>query len=118
MPASINIELVLADASQIDKAESTLLVELRRLGDEPLPADLVAQARKKLRTEWYRTAVDPNALAFEIGHFEVMDSWRTLEPYLEDRDAATADDLRFLADKYFIAGNRSVGLVLPGEAQQ
>jgi zinc protease len=109
VPASINIELVLADASQIDKSESSLLAELRRLGEAPLPADLVAQARKKLRTEWYRTAVDPNAL---------MDSWRTLKPYLEARDAATADDLRRLAGKYFIAGNRSVGVVLPGEAQQ
>jgi len=118
VPASINIELVLEDSLQTDKAESTLLTELRRLGEEPLPADLVAQARKKLRTEWYRTAVDPGALAFQIGHFEVMDSWRTLKPYLEARDAATADDLRGLADKYFIANNRSVGVVLPEEAQQ
>ena len=118
VPASINIELELEDASQIDKAEGTLLAELRRLGEEPLPADLVAQARKKLRTEWYRTAVDPNALAFQIGHFEIMDSWRTLKPYLEARDAAIADDLRLLADKYFIDNNRSVGVVLPEEAQQ
>jgi predicted Zn-dependent peptidase len=117
VPASINIELVLEDASQIDKAEATLLAELQRLGEEPLPADQVSQARKKLRTEWYRTAVDPGKLAFEIGHFEVMDSWRTLKPYLEARDAATAGDLRDLAGKYFIGNNRSVGVVLPEEAQ-
>jgi predicted Zn-dependent peptidase len=118
VPASINIELVLEDSSQMDNAESTLLAELRRLGEEPLPTGLVAQARKKLRTEWYRTAVDPGALAFQIGHFEIMDSWRTLKPYLEARDAATADDLRILAGKYFIDNNRSVGVVLPEEAQQ
>jgi len=118
VPASINIELVLEDASQIDKAEATLLAELRRLGEEPLSADLVSQASKKLRTEWYRTAVNPGALAFQIGHFEVMDSWRTLKPYLEARDATTPEDLRDLANKYFIANNRSVGVVLPGEAQQ
>ncbi len=118
MPASINIELKLADASQIEKAEHTLLAELRRLGKEPLPADEVLHARKKLRTEWYRTAVDSGALAFQIGHFEVMDSWRTLNPYLEARDATTADDLARLAGKYFIANNRSVGVVLPAEAPQ
>jgi predicted Zn-dependent peptidase len=116
VPASINIELVLEDASQVDKAERTLLAELQLLGQEPLPADLVAQARKRLRTAWYRTVVDPGALAFEIGHFEVMDSWRTLKPYLEARDAATAEDLRRLAGKYFIANNRSVGVVRPEEA--
>ncbi len=118
VPASINIELLLDDSSQIDKAEDTLLAELRRLGEEPLPVELVAQARKKLRTEWYRTAVDPSALAFQIGHFEVMDSWRTLKPYLEARDAATADDLRDLAGKYFVTNNRSVGVILPEAAQQ
>jgi predicted Zn-dependent peptidase len=118
VPASINIELVLEDALQIDKAEGALLAELRRLGEEPLPADVVLQARKQLRTEWYRTAVDPSALAFQIGHFEVMDSWRTLELYLEARDAATAEDLRELARKYFIANNRSVGVVLPEEVPQ
>ena len=116
VPASINIELVLKDASQSGEAEAALLAGLRRLGEEPLPADDVALARKKLRTGWYRTAIDPNRLAFEIGHFEVMDSWRTLQPYLEARDAATADDLRRLAAKYFIAENRSVGVALPGEA--
>ena len=107
VPASINIELVLDDAAQIDAAENTLLAELWRLGEEPLPADRVAHARKKLRTDWYRTVVNPGALAFQIGHFEVMDSWRTLQPYLEARDATTADDLRRLADKYFIANNGS-----------
>ena len=116
VPASINIELVLGDASQAHEAEAVLLAELRRLGEVSLPTDRVAMAQKTLRVEWYRTAVDPNALAFEIGHFEVMDSWRTLEPYLEARDAATAEDLRRLASRYFIASNRSVGVVLPEEA--
>jgi predicted Zn-dependent peptidase len=118
VPASINIELVLQDASQVEEAENVLLAELGRLGSEPLAAEAVALARKKLRTAWYRTAVDPNALAFQIGHFETMDSWRTLEPYLEARDAATAEDLRRLAGKYFIANNRSIGVVIPEEAGQ
>jgi len=117
VPASLNVELVLQDASQLAKAESALLAELQRLGRETLPADAVRQARKKLRTAWYRTAVDPNALAFQIGHFEVMDSWRSLQPYLEARDETSADDLRQLARRYFIANNRSIGVVLPGEAQ-
>jgi hypothetical protein len=117
VPASINIELVLKDASQIATAEAALLGELQRLGKETLPADMVDQARKHLRTEWYRTAVDPSSLAFQIGHFETMDSWRTLQPYLEARDETTEDDLRQLAGKYFIANNRSIGIVLPEEAQ-
>ena len=117
VPASLNIELVLKDAAQIAEAESVLLAELQRLGKETLPANVVALAVKKLRTQWYRTAVDPNALAFQIGHFEVMDSWRTLQPYLEARDATSNEDLRGLVGKYFIANNRSTGIVLPEESR-
>ncbi len=117
VPASINIELVVNDAAQLGDAEDALLAELRRLRKETLPADLVSHARKKLRTEWYRTARDPNALAFQIGHFEVMDSWRTLLPYLEARDSVTAEDLRRLGEKYFVANNRSIGVVLAEEEE-
>jgi predicted Zn-dependent peptidase len=117
VPASINVELVLKDATQIAKAETVLLDELQRLGEETLPADDVAHAVKKLRTEWYRTAVDPNALAFQIGHFQIMDSWQTLQPYLEARDATSEEDLRKLARKYFVAKNRSIGVVLPAESR-
>jgi predicted Zn-dependent peptidase len=117
VPASINVELVLKDATQIAKAETVLLDELQRLGEETLPADDVVHAVKKLRTEWYRTAVDPNALAFQIGHFQIMDSWQTLQPYLEARDATSEEDLRELARKYFVAKNRSIGVVLPAESR-
>jgi len=117
VPASINVELVLRDASQIQDAEQVLLAELRRLGQETLSDDVVAHARKRLRTDWYRTAVNPGRLAFQIGHFETMDSWRTLQPYLEARDAASPDDLRRLTARYFIASNRSVGVVVPEEGQ-
>ncbi len=118
LPASINIELVLADAAQVPEAEAVLLAGLGRLREQALPADRVALAQKSLRVDWYRTAADPNALAFQVGHFQTMDSWRTLVPYLESRDAATAEDLRRLAKRYFVANNRSIGVVVPGEVTE
>ena len=98
-------------------AEKTLLVEMARLSDENIDATAVTFAQKTLRTKWYRTAADPNSLAFEIGHFEVMDSWKTLQPYLEARDATTVDTIRKLIGRYFIAKNRSVGVVTTAEQQ-
>jgi len=118
VPASINIELVLDDWQQAEEAEALLINELERLADEPLPDEPVALARKTVRTAWYRTAADPSALAFEIGHFEVMDSWRTLQPYLEARDRTSPGDLRRLASTYFVDRNRFVGVVVPEEADQ
>jgi predicted Zn-dependent peptidase len=118
VPASINFEFVLADPDQAAVVENTLLAEMARLGEENIDAAAVDFARKTLRTKWYRTAADPNSLAFEIGHFEVMDSWKTLQPYLEARDSTTVDTIRKLISRYFIATNRSVGVVTTAEQQQ
>lgn len=118
VPASINIEFVTNDAGTLASAETILLDELKRLKAAQLPDEDVALARKKLRTDWYRTAADPNALAFEIGHFEVMDSWKTLQPYLKARDDTTAQDIRNLVAEYFVANNRSIGVVVPAEDDQ
>jgi predicted Zn-dependent peptidase len=118
VPASINIEVLVADPGEIADIEKLLLAELERLAEEPLADADVALAKKMLRTEWYRTAADPNALAFQIGHFQVMDSWQSLAPYLEARDQTSADDITRLIDTYFVARNRSVGIVTPEGAEQ
>ena len=64
VPASINIELALKDSFQIDKAEGILLAELRRLGEELLPTDLVAQARKQLRHRVVQDCGRPECTGF------------------------------------------------------
>ena len=112
VPASINIELLLDDAEQAGDAERVLLAAIERLAKDALAEPEVAIAQKRLRSQWYRTVRDPNRLAFEIGHFEVMDSWRTLETYLEAREATTAADIRNLVRQYFIPVNRSIGVVV------
>ena len=118
VPASLNFELIVGNADQLDAAEALILGELAALSVDSVKAEDVALARKMLRTEWYRIAADPNALAFEIGHFQVMDNWRALRPYLLARDRTTADDIVRLGKTYFVANNRSVGVVRPGEAGQ
>ena len=42
-----------------------------------------------------------------------MDSWQTLQPYLEAREQASGKDIARLVDSYFVAKNRSVGVVTP-----
>jgi predicted Zn-dependent peptidase len=107
VPGSINFELILSDESQLPAAEALLSDTLADL--VPTQKEL-ARAQKSLRTEWYRTLRDASALAFEIGHFQTMDSWRTLQSYLEARDGASPEDLARLSQNYFVASNRTVGM--------
>jgi predicted Zn-dependent peptidase len=116
VPATLNVELVVPDAARLDAAERVLFATLDGLGTDPASDDRLQLAKKRLRAEWYRLALDPDRLGFEIGHFQTMDSWRALEPYLEARETTTPADLQRLARRYFVPENRSVGVVRPAEA--
>ena len=111
VPATLNMEVVLEDEADLEKAEATLFAALNDLAQQPTSSDELAMAKKRLRTAWYRTAAEPDQLAFEIGHFQVMDRWQTLEDHLNAREAATADHLQRLAQTYFVPENRTVGIV-------
>ncbi len=114
IPGSINVEVV-TPVEHLGAAETVVTQILDRLGSSPqTPADL-ALAKKRLRTAWYRTVRDPDQLAFEIGHFQTMDRWLTLESYMAARETTTADDLRRLSSTYFVPNNRAWGVVRPPE---
>lgn len=109
VPATINLEVIVTDEARLEDAEAVVEETVEALKSPP-DAARVAHARKTLRTEWYRTARDPNALAFEIGHFQTMDRWQALPVYLDARDATTPDDVARIARMYFVPDNRSVGV--------
>ena len=116
IPGSINVEVV-APLEHLGAAESIIATVVDGLGTSPRTDEDLALAKKRLRTSWFRTVRDPDLLAFDIGHFQTMDSWETLVPYMESRETTTAADLRRLADTYFVPENRSWGVVRPPEGR-
>lgn len=113
VPATLNFEVRLPRATELERAEDVMLATLDRLGMERVSDERVARVKKRLRAEWYRTAADPDALAFEIGHFQVMDRYTTLADHLARRQQATASQLARLARGYFGPENRTIGVVRP-----
>lgn len=113
VPATINFEFILSDARQLGNAEQLVADTLQSLQSSPPAEDEVTRAQQALRVAWYRTLRDPSALAFDIGHFQTMDSWRTLPEFLAARETTTGETIRDLARRYFIADNLSVGIARP-----
>jgi predicted Zn-dependent peptidase len=109
VPGTINFEVVLSDEGQLAEAEALIEEAIQSLMTPPDASD-VTRAQKVLRTEWHRTARDPGALAFEIGHFQTMDRWETLQVYLDARDNTTAEDIARISQLYFVPDNLSVGV--------
>jgi predicted Zn-dependent peptidase len=117
VPATINFELILEDAADVGTAEKVLSSALAALGEGP-DMEAVEGAKAKLRVQWYRRARDTSALAFDIGHFQTMDRWQTLEAHLNARELVSPDDIARLAKAYFLRDNLSVGIAMPDSGSQ
>ena len=113
IPGSVNVEVVTGNAATLPAAERAILRALTRMRNGVIRPDRVELAKKRLRVAWHRTAANADALAFEIGHFQTMDRWQTLEEFLNGRESTTVQDLQRVADKYFIVDNRTTGTVIP-----
>lgn len=111
IPGSINFEIGLGKEADLNRAESVLLKTIEELKTS-LSGEELALAKKKLRNDWLRTKLDASRLNFAIGHFQVMDSWKTLERYMNAREGATAEAVNRVASTYFIDNNRTIGIVI------
>lgn len=112
VPASLNIEVVTGNARTVAAAERAILRAVARVSAGVVPPDGLALAKKRLRTEWFRTVASADALAFQIGHFQTMDRWQTLEQYLVARDRTSLEELQRVASKYLFADNRTTGVAI------
>jgi len=117
VPATLNLE-VIAAAGDLDAVEVAVVTALEQLAAGKVDADDLDLAKKTLRTQWYRTVANADALAFEIGHFQTMDRWQTLQEHLQQRDATDAAQVARLAGRYFDPDNRVVGIVRPRTQEQ
>jgi predicted Zn-dependent peptidase len=113
VPATMNIEVIASDAGQLQAVERIVEETIATMVSEPATEARMQRARKRLRNEWFRTALDSDRLAFVVGHFQVMDRWQTLEQFLMAREQTINTDVMLLAARYFIPENRTVGIAVP-----
>ncbi|MCI0409111.1 MAG: insulinase family protein, partial [Acidobacteria bacterium] len=66
------------------------------------------RARKAMRLEWEQIRSNRSQLAYEFGTFQVMDTWKTLQPFMEARERVSPDEIQRIARQYFVPANRIV----------
>jgi len=112
IPGSLNIEVVTGNERSLAAAERAVVRAIDRLRAGVIPRGRLELAKKLLRTQWFRTAADADALAFQIGHFQTMDRWQTLEAFLIARERTTQEEIQRVAAKYLFIDNRTTGVVI------
>ena len=81
----------------------------------PIDGRTIELAKKRRRAYWERRRLDWDDVAFDLGHYEIMDSWKTLYREMDAVQKVTAEDLRRAAQKYFIESNRVIGVARRAE---
>src|SRR5262249_49149581 len=86
--------------------EARMLGVVAAVGQGRIDPAALERARTAMRLEWEQTRGARASLAYELGRFQVMDGWRTLQPFMDAREAATAGDLQRVARRYLVPANQ------------
>jgi predicted Zn-dependent peptidase len=126
LTSSINVDVRLMNMYRLGSTGAiNMVVRARR--DEDLPAietqmlsvvdglrqgridsAAVARARRAMRLEWEQTRAVRGSLAYELGRFQVMDSWKALQPFMQAREEASAIDVQRVAARYLVPANQLI----------
>ncbi|MEN6441626.1 MAG: pitrilysin family protein [Syntrophobacter sp.] len=104
------------DAAEVEKA---LHAEMELLKSVPVESRELEKAKNQLEAEF---VFDQDAL-FSLGLFlasyEIASSWRDVGKYIPSIRRVTPEDIQRVAARYFVPGNRTVGVLVPsGPAEE
>jgi len=96
----------------VAEVEAAITGELRRLAEEPVSEEELAQVRNRLRVDQLRSLKSNNGLARQLTFYQsVSGDWRYLIDY--DRQIATvsAAEIMEVAGRYLVPANRTVATI-------
>jgi predicted Zn-dependent peptidase len=107
------------DIERIDEAVSTIVTELRKIADDPVPADELEKARNVAKGRFVLQTESPHGLIMFGLRREVLEG-QTAEPeeILAGLDAVTAEDVQRVAQDIIGEGEQSLKLALIGPFEQ
>ena len=107
------------DIERIDEAISTIVVELRRIAEEPVPAEELEKARASAKGRFALQTETPHGLNMFGLRREVVEG-RAVEPaeVMTALDAVTAEDLQRVAQDVIAANGLNLAVIGPFEQDE
>ena len=94
------------------ECEKAIEEEIERLKKEPVTEEELQKAKTRSRARLIHQLESNSGLAGELAFYEtVTGDWRNLFRQLDKIDKVTAADIQRVAKKYFVPGNRNVGVI-------
>jgi zinc protease len=112
-PFVYTISLTATDGTPLDRLEEAALEELDRLRNGQVTAAEVQRAARQLRARLVFENDCITNIAHQLGYFETIGSWRTVETLRDRIDAVTTGQVAAVAARRLTATQRTVGRFEP-----
>jgi predicted Zn-dependent peptidase len=116
-PGTLNIVVQGKTIEGLPVLEKALLASVEELTKTPIDRRTIELAKKRRRAYWERRRLNWDDVAFDLGHYEIMDSWKTLYREMDAVQKLTGEDLQHAAQKYLIDANRIIGVARRGRTK-
>jgi len=93
-----------------ERLEAAWYDELRRIQDEPIPADELQKVKNKIAADAFRRLNNPFFLMIQLLSYDGLGDWTYLNTWSEPTLAVTEADVKRVAKTYFTPENRAVAL--------
>jgi zinc protease len=108
------LNAVPAEGVSLDELESALRAEVRALAEGPISEAELERARNQLLADFLFAMDSTFYQAMQIGMLETIGvGWDWLQRYEQGIRSVTAEDVREVAQRYFVEDRLSVGRLLP-----
>ncbi|MBI5027107.1 MAG: insulinase family protein [Nitrospirae bacterium] len=102
-----------APGKSIEDVEQALYAEVEKIKQKPPSEREVQKAKNQLEAAFI---MGQDSISFQvrvIGMFEMIESWRLKDLYIEGIRKVTPEDVQAVARKYLVEDQRTVGILIP-----
>ncbi len=97
-----------------EECEEAIDEEIERLKTELVDEETLKKLKTRARASLIRQLNSNQGMAFQLAAYEALrGSWRSLFEQLDEINAVTAEDIKHIANEYFVKKNRTVGMIEP-----
>ena len=100
----------------VQETEQALYAEIDRLKTDLVSPRELQKAKNQIEASFIFSQDSVFSLARQLASYEIVAGWRYWKAYLPGIRAVTREDIRRVARKYLRPENRTVGILIPGEA--